>query len=179
MRHCGGYLRRDQQGSRIVEKTGSASPHAQAARDAKRRDALAMGIDEAFVSELVDRFYTHIRDDDLVGPVFAARIADWGPHLDHMKRFWRSILFSSGEYLGNPMAKHLVIDGLDRAMFARWLELFDATLREIGSDAAREHVHARARMIANSLLNGIAIHRDKRLGIAPGEAFAEPPAPAS
>lgn len=159
-----------------MEKTGTASPHAQAAREAKRREALAMGIDDRFVSELVDGFYTRIRGDDLVGPVFAARIADWGPHLDQMKRFWRSILFSSGEYLGNPMMKHLVIDGLDRAMFARWLELFDATLRDLGSDAAREHVHARARMIADSLLNGIAIHREKRLGIAADDAFSKPPA---
>lgn len=161
-----------------MEKTGTASPHAQAAREAKRAAELAMGIDDRFVSELVDRFYARIREDDLVGPVFAERIAEWGPHLDQMKRFWRSILFSSGEYLGNPMMKHLVIDALDRAMFARWLELFDATLRDLGSDDAREHVHARARMIANSLLNGIAIHRDKRLSIAPVDAFPEDaPAP--
>ena len=158
-----------------MDKTGNASPHALAAREEKRSAALAMGIDAYFVSVLVDRFYARIQRDDLVGPVFAARIDDWGPHLDQMKRFWRSILFSSGEYLGSPMAKHLVIDGLDRAMFVRWLDLFDATLREIGSDAAREHVHARARMIANSFLNGIAIHRENRLGLAPGEAFAEGP----
>ena len=162
-----------------MEKTGNPSPHAQAAREAKRSAALAMGIDDHFVSELVDRFYARIQGDDRLGPVFAARIQDWGPHLDQMKRFWRSILFSSGEYLGNPMGKHLAIDALDRAMFGRWLALFDATLRELGSDAAREHVHARARMIANSLLNGIAIHRDKRLGIAADEAFPEPPAPPS
>ncbi|TGX55727.1 group III truncated hemoglobin [Sphingomonas gei] len=162
-----------------MEKTGTASPHAHAAREAKRRDALAMGIDERFVAELVDRFYARIRGDDLIGPIFAARISDWGPHLDQMKRFWRSILFSSGEYLGNPMIKHLAIDTLDRAMFARWLDLFDATLHELGSDQAREHVHARARMIANSLLNGIAVHRDRRLGIAPEEAFSETPASGS
>jgi hemoglobin len=162
-----------------VEKTGTASPHAQAARDAKRRHALAMEIDDHFVSELVDRFYARIRDDERLGPIFAARIGDWGPHLGQMKRFWRSILFSSGEYLGNPMMKHLAIDALDRAMFARWLDLFDASLRELGSDEAREHVHERARMIANSLLNGIAIHRDKRLSISPEEAFPETPEPSS
>jgi hypothetical protein len=34
-------------------------------------------------------------------------------------------------------------------------------------------------MIANSLLNGIAIHRDRRLSISPEEAFPETPEPTS
>ncbi|MBO9711615.1 group III truncated hemoglobin [Sphingomonas sp.] len=148
-----------------------SSAHAVAAREEKRRAAEAMGIDEAFVSDLVDRFYARIREDGLLGPIFAARIEDWAPHLDQMKRFWRSVLFSSGEFLGNPMARHLAIPELDRALFERWLKLFDATLAELGGEAARAHVLERARLIANSLLNGIAIHHHGRIGLTAGEAL--------
>lgn len=132
--------------------------HARAARARKRAEAAALGIDEGFISRLVDTFYGHIRADSLLGPIFAQRIADWEPHLAQMKRFWRSILLSSGEYTGNPMAKHVAISGLEQAHFVHWLELFYATLRELeGDPAASGEVGMRARMIADSLLTGIAM----------------------
>lgn len=143
----------------------AASPHALAAREAKRRDALALGVDEGFVSDLVDNFYARVREDSALGPIFDERVKDWGEHLDRMKRFWRSVLFSSGEFLGNPMIKHAVIPGLDRALFDRWLLLFGETLDELGGPAAREHVHSRARMIADSLLNGIGLYRTRQQAI--------------
>lgn len=155
-----------------MEKTGAPSPHAIAMRDEKRRAAGEMGIDEAYISELVERFYARIQADAVLGPIFGARISDWGPHLAQMKRFWRSVLFSSGEYLGRPMPLHLAIPGLDKPLFARWLDLFAATLAEIGGGDAAEHVHARARMIANSFLNGIAIHHHGQMGLRPGDGFA-------
>lgn len=142
----------------------AASPHALAAREAKRREAQALGIDDRFVSRLVDDFYGRVREDPDLGPIFDARVKDWDEHLDRMKRFWRSVLFSSGEFLGNPMLKHAVIPGLNRALFDRWLELFGETLDTLGDAAAREHVHSRARMIASSLLNGIAMYSRRAAG---------------
>ncbi len=136
-------------------------PHALAARTAKRDAAHAIGIDAAFISDLVDRFYAAVRDDDLLGPIFATRITDWPTHLGRMKTFWGSVLHNSGQYSGNPMLKHLAIPGLDRGHFNRWLALFRATLTDLASDpAAAPHVEQRARMIATSLLNAIVINRD-------------------
>lgn len=155
-----------------MEKTGNPSSHALAVREEKRRSAAAMGIDENYVSEMVDRFYVKIQADAVLGPIFAERIDDWGPHLDTMKRFWRSILFSSGEYFGRPVPKHVVISGLDKDKFIRWLDLFAATLSEIGGGEAAAHVHERARMIANSLLNSIAIHQHGKLGLSAGEEIS-------
>lgn len=138
--------------------------HAAAARARKRAEAEGIGIDDAFIALLVDSFYARIRADGLLGPIFAARITDWGWHLDRMKRFWRSILHNSGEFSGNPMAKHLAIPGLEERHFAHWLELFYATLRDLERDpAATQLVGTRARMIADSLLTGIAM-RDHGLG---------------
>ncbi|MCB2061137.1 MAG: group III truncated hemoglobin [Novosphingobium sp.] len=132
--------------------------HAAAARERKRSEAYAIGIDEGFISEFVDRFYARIRGDALLGPIFAKRIEDWDWHLNRMNRFWRSILHNSGEFSGNPMAKHLAIPGLEEGHFAHWLELFYETLRELERDPdATELVSMRARMIADSLLTGIAV----------------------
>lgn len=138
-----------------------AQRHAFAARTAKRDAAHAIGIDGAFICDLVDRFYAAVRDDALLGPIFAERITDWSAHLGRMKAFWGSVLHNSGAYSGNPMRKHLAIPGLDRGHFDRWLALFRATLDDLADDpAASAHVHERARMIATSLLNAIVINRD-------------------
>jgi hemoglobin len=143
--------------------------HAAAARARKLAAAQAIGIDEEFVSRLVDGFYARIRADEMLGPIFAARIVDWEPHLNRMKSFWRSILHGSGEFAGNPMAKHLVIPGLDETHFAHWLELFFATLRDLERDPQATHlVGTRARMIADSLLTGIAMQSDGLLGSRAG-----------
>ncbi len=137
-----------------------AHRHALAARAAKREAAHAIGIDAAFISDLVDRFYAAVRDDALLGPIFADRIADWPTHLARMKAFWSSVLHNSGSYSGSPMQKHLAIPGLERAHFERWLALFRATLADLARDpAAAPHVEERARMIATSLLNAIVINR--------------------
>ena len=101
---------------------------------------------------------------------FAAGIADWPVHLTRMKTFWRSVLHNSGEYSGNPMAKHMAIPGLDEAHFAHWLNLFYATLRDLAdSKEAAALVGGRARMIADSLLTGIATRRDGLSGARAGK----------
>jgi hemoglobin len=138
--------------------------HAAAAGARKRAEAEAIGIDDDFVAQLVETFYARIQADHLLGPIFTARITDWPLHLDRMKAFWRSILHSSGEFAGNPMAKHLAIPGIQRDHFAHWLDLFYAALRDLERHpSATRLVGTRARMIADSLLTGIAT-REKGIG---------------
>jgi len=144
------------------ERLGSS--HVYNARAEKRARAEAIGIDAAYISDFVDRFYAHIREDEMLGPIFDARITDWDAHLDRMKRFWRSVLHNSAEFSGNPMVKHIVIPGIGLPHFVHWLELFYATLRENEPHPeATKEVGARALMIADSLLTGIAT-RDSGLG---------------
>ena len=144
-----------------MEQNRGATRHAAEARVAKRQAAEQLGIDDQFVADLVERFYQQIRSDEQLGPIFAARVSDWTPHLDQMKRFWRSLLFSSGEYHGNPMARHLAIHELEGPHFSRWLGLFEKTLGEIATDPAREHVMSLANAVAESLGSGIARARDR------------------
>lgn len=151
----------------ITERTRE---EVRALRAAKRDHAVSLGVDEAFVAALVETFYGRIRDDALLGPIFAERIEDWPVHLARMNAFWRSILFNSSEFSGNPMAKHIAIPGLEEHHFAHWLELFYTTLHEldVGEDGIRL-VAGRARAIADSLLTGIAIRRDALSGARAGD----------
>lgn len=120
-----------------------------------RRIEAETGIDEAMISRLVEAFYERVRLDPLIGPVFDARISDWGPHLEQMKLFWSSVALMSGVYHGRPMPKHLPLP-VDARHFDRWLELFEATARELCPPVAADHFIERARRIAESLELGIA-----------------------
>lgn len=143
-------------------RTVQAHPHAIAAREERRVEALAMGIDDAFIAELVDRFYASVRGDAMLGPIFDARINDWPKHLGQMNRFWQSILLGAGNFTGNPMVKHVAIPTIGQEHFQHWLRLFYRTLHDVApTPEAVRHVGARARMIAESLLTGIWVHRDR------------------
>jgi len=158
-----------------LRKSGDLPEHARKARERKRAEAQAMGVDEEFVSELVERFYAAVRADSLLGPIFAAAVEDWPAHLARLKQFWRSILHASGEYTGNPMRKHLALGSLEVHHFARWLELFYTTLDTIGAgSAARQEVGTRARMIADSLLTGMAMNRNGLSGARAGATLPHP-----
>lgn len=135
--------------------------HAVKARNAKQIEAEDIGIDVAFISAMVENFYTRIRSDEVLSPIFNERITDWPVHLGRMKQFWGSILHKSGGFSGNPMVKHIAIPGIEEAEFTRWLGLLRSTLEEMQvSLHATDLIHTRARMIADSLLMGIRIHRD-------------------
>lgn len=146
--------------------------HIEALRARKRAEAEEIGVDAAYISSLVERFYGKIREDALLGPIFAERIADWELHLGRMKQFWRSVLHASGEFAGNPMVKHIAIPGLEERHFAHWLGLFYETLREQEpTDEATHLVAERARMIADSLLTGIETRRNGIAGVRAGESL--------
>lgn len=130
------------------------------------------GIDEAMIARLVDGFYGRVRADPLLGPVFAERISDWSPHLEQMRLFWSSVALMSGAYHGRPMPKHLPLP-VDARHFDRWLELFEATARDLCPPAAAAHFIERARRIAESLELGIAGANGVLLG--KGERYLKPP----
>ncbi len=136
------------------------SHHAEQARARKMADALACGIDDAFISLLVDSFYGAVRQDDLLGPIFDEHVEDWPHHLARMKDFWASVMLESGRFSGNPMRKHIAVGSIDKPHFTRWLALWDATLAEIAPNpVVEERFREAAQRIGESLLTGILINR--------------------
>ena len=141
------------------------STNAQNLRDAEaRRAAFAAdvqartGIDEDMIQRLVHSFYDRIRADEVLGPIFASRIADWGPHLERMCAFWSSVTLMTGRYHGRPMQAHVPLP-VDATHFDRWLGLFDATAHDVCPPAAASYFVERAHMIAESLELGIGTAR--------------------
>lgn len=75
----------------------------------------------------VDGFYAKVQHDELIGPVFAAVITDWEPHLRRMYAFWNAVLFGAAGFKGNPFAKHAPLP-IETKHFDRWLMLFRETI---------------------------------------------------
>lgn len=96
------------------------------------------GIDETMIERLVRAFYVRVQEDPLIGPIFAARIADWEPHLQQMFSFWASVALMTGTYHGRPMQKHLPLP-VDSRHFDRWLQLFEQTAHELCPPKAAAH----------------------------------------
>lgn len=107
---------------------------------------LQQQLDEAGITTLVHRFYERVRDEPLLGPIFATRIDDdaWPQHLDKMVRFWSTILIGSNRYLGNPMEVHRTLPGLTHAHFDHWLALFHEVTEEVFAPAVAHSVQRRA-----------------------------------
>ncbi|MGY4326511.1 hemoglobin [Bradyrhizobium sp. LB7.2] len=94
---------------------------------AERRNLLTQdaikrtGITEEMIGELVTRFYGRVREDALLGPVFA-RVRNWDEHLANLRDFWSSVVLMSGRYHGSPMRAHMPLS-LAGDHFDRWLDL--------------------------------------------------------
>lgn len=124
-------------------------------------DAVSLGVDDVMIDRLVRRFYTDVRADPLLGPVFEARIADWEPHLTRMRAFWSSVMLRTGGYHGQPMPMHARLP-VDASHFDRWLDLFRAAAGEICGPSAALFID-RAERIAQSLELGVAATRGRLL----------------
>jgi hemoglobin len=102
------------------------------------------------LAELVTRFYAKVRRDPEIGPVFEAGIEDWEAHLEKLAGFWSSVMLTSGRYKGNPVAAHMK-HGITPAMFTRWLQLWEETVRELFAPEAADALAAKAHRIGDSL----------------------------
>lgn len=86
---------------------------------------------EEAVKQVVHHFYSKVRQDKLLGPVFDRFIGnEWDSHLARMCDFWSAILFQTGRYKGNPMMAHLQVEEISPRHFDRWMELFVETVGE-------------------------------------------------
>lgn len=90
------------------------------------------------IARVVAVFYAAIRRHEVLGPVFAAHVADWPAHEARIAAFWRNAILHEGGYEGSPMRAHLGAGNVRPEHFATWLMLFDETLRRtLPPDTAR------------------------------------------
>ena len=120
------------------------------------------GIDDAMIERLVRTFYGLVRQDALLAPIFTEAVEDWEEHIQTLCRFWSSVALMTGRYSGRPMAAHAPLP-VERQHFLRWLKLFEATAHEICPPAAAELFIDRAKKIAESLRQGLSLHRGQQI----------------
>ena len=114
-------------------------------------------LNETQIGDLVDRFYAKVRQDDMLGPIFAEAIGNqWDSHLATMRTFWSSIVLGSARYKGNPMAVHLRLPDLNPRHFERWLSLWRETAAEVFGDRSTVFVE-RAEAIARRLVSAVTL----------------------
>lgn len=120
-------------------------------------------LNEDDIDILVLNFYAVVRQDALLGPIFASKIpaGHWEAHMAHIASFWCSIFLKSREFQGNPMQKHLAINDITPAHFTRWLSLFQTTAHDVLPPDKAKLVYDMAQRIGQSLQMGIAFNRDK------------------
>jgi len=126
---------------------------AHARRAEIQRRANVIGIDEAYISLLVDEFYRRIRADETLGPIFEEAIGDrWDYHLPRMKSFWASVALNAGTYSGQPVSAHKKLSQVEQSHFQTWLALFRQTLQDTApTPEAVDYFMERANRIAESL----------------------------
>jgi hemoglobin len=107
-------------------------------------------IDEAALEALISRFYSRAREDGLLGPVFAAVIEDWEPHLAAITQFWCATMLGSRRYVGDAFAAH-ARHALTPAMFDRWLEIWSETVHSMFETEIAALLVSRADRIGHSL----------------------------
>jgi hemoglobin len=114
------------------------------------------------LKRVVEAFYTRVRADPLLGPVFGGAIHDWPGHLDNLQAFWSSVMLTSGRYKGQPMVAHARHEAaITPEAFARWLELWRATTGELVAPEAAAALQDKAARIAESISLGIDFYRNR------------------
>lgn len=108
------------------------------------------------IVRLVDRFYDRVREHPTLGPVFNPAVHDWDEHKATLVAFWSSIELGTGQYRGNPMARHRP-HAIDVGHFDDWLALWAETACEVLPPAHAARFEQHARRIARSLIYGLGL----------------------
>ncbi len=81
--------------------------------------------DRPALTLLVDRFYTDIRADALLAPVFEPVLhGRWPAHLARMVDFWCTACKLERSFRGNVYDKHMALPDMAPPHLVRWLQLW-------------------------------------------------------
>lgn len=113
---------------------------------------IALGDD---VKRLIEDFYARAFADELIGHIFTdVAHMDLATHLPVMCDFWETVLFRTGTYRRNALHVHLDLHHrapLTGEHFARWLDLWKATVDDLFAGPKAELAKTQATRIAWSM----------------------------
>lgn len=116
-------------------------------------------MDTSDIKMLIDTFYNKVKSDLVIGYFFNDVInVDWDHHLPKMYEFWSKVVFSEGNYHGNPMSVHQSIHSKSTMTvehFEHWIYLFHATVDELFHGENADLIKDRAQNIAAIMVTKI------------------------
>lgn len=90
------------------------------------------------INTLVKLFYSKVRKDKTLGPIFNSHISDeqWSAHIEKLTDFWETNLFGISKFKGSPSAKHINVDKnlnytIEQTHFGVWLQLWFETIDQL------------------------------------------------
>lgn len=121
-------------------------------------DDLDLGVtpSEAQLTALMHAFYTRVREDAMLGPIFDDAIEDWPHHLEKLAAFWSRATRGTTRYHGNPMiAHHRHLARITPAHFERWLALWSVVTNEELPPQVARHLQDKAKRMSEGLQAGL------------------------
>ncbi len=104
------------------------------------------------IDQLMRRFYDKLLSDDEMAPIFEKVVAKGlESHFDILVDFWDNILFYTGAYKNNAMAKHMELNDwhpLKEIHFEKWLGYFNESVDESFDGVKAKLAKDRAQQIA-------------------------------
>ena len=115
---------------------------------------------------LVKTFYSKVREDALLGPIFNRQIEDWEAHFALLTDFWESNLLFVTKYKGNPHQAHAEVDQaqgqvITQEHFGRWLEHWYQTIDSLYTGPKADAAKRRARNMSTGMFINIYQSRSK------------------
>lgn len=109
----------------------------------------------ASITTLVNDFYTDVRADPVLGPVFEQALHDrWEPHLLRMVDFWSTITLGNKQFSGNVFGKHMALEGVTPEHFAVWVRLWGQHTDRLFAPEVAHELQTVAHGIARTLYSG-------------------------
>ncbi len=108
---------------------------------------------------LVDSFYSAIRENDLLGPIFNDILQNrWPQHLEKMYRFWQTVLLEEHTYNGSPFPPHASLP-VDKLHFDTWLQIWHHTIDQYFEGTIAEEAKWRGEKMAAMFLSKIQYYQ--------------------
>lgn len=118
------------------------------------------------IREMVQKFYSIVLRDDLLGPIFTRVLGDdmnggkWHEHLHRLDAFWLLMMGQPSGYQGDPTPAHAFIGQLTPESFDRWLELFDEVVHHVYEQKTADKLHRKAQIVAAQIRENLGVGDD-------------------
>lgn len=123
-------------------------------------------VNRATITPMLRQFYKTLLQDDEVSPYFIRALGEdlqsekWKTHLDTLDNFWLKMMTGKGAYGGHPFPPHAFLGEMYYETFARWLEVFHATVHQFFIPEIAEKFYKKSEILAAQFMDNLDIEQE-------------------